>query len=98
MQTSFFQLLLSQLFQISFLTATTFRFWKNKPTNDATTTIIENIIENLNFEIKCNYVLLDFRNYRLRGTAHFETNNLFVYASNQNTFSSNRSNAGRQVN
>jgi hypothetical protein len=36
-----------------------FGFWKNKFTKDAITTIIKNIIENLNNKIKCNCVLLD---------------------------------------
>jgi hypothetical protein len=36
-----------------------FGFRKNKSTNDAIATIIENIIENLNDTTKCNCVLLD---------------------------------------
>jgi hypothetical protein len=36
-----------------------FGFRKNKSTNDAIATIIENIIDNLNNKTKCNCVLLD---------------------------------------
>jgi hypothetical protein len=36
-----------------------FRFRKNKSTNDAVATIIENIIESLNEKTKCNCILLD---------------------------------------
>jgi hypothetical protein len=36
-----------------------FGFRKNKSTNDAIATTIENIIENLNDKTKCNCVLLD---------------------------------------
>jgi hypothetical protein len=36
-----------------------FGFRKNESTNDATATIIENIIESLNDKTKCNCVLLD---------------------------------------
>jgi hypothetical protein len=65
MKTITVQLLLSQLFQISsidkhnILNKSYFGFGKNKSTNDAIATIIKNITENLNIEIKCNCVLLD---------------------------------------
>jgi hypothetical protein len=50
--------LISYLDKYNILNKSQFEFRKNKSTNDAVATIIKNIIEKLNNEIKCNCVLL----------------------------------------
>jgi hypothetical protein len=54
-----FNQLIAFLDKHNILNKSQFGFRKNKSTNDAIATIIENIIDSLNGKIKCNCIVLD---------------------------------------